>query len=125
MNILKLLLLFVLCSTNSYAASEVSEEIWIGKKIYDRFYGRGCATCHDISTNPNLADSINNLSKKEFHNVLIHGKKGMPAAMNQITNMRIIKKFNYSDEDAFNAIYSYIKGRSNGTVPEGKLKRIK
>lgn len=29
------------------------ESIEIGKKIYERAFGRGCGTCHDISSNPN------------------------------------------------------------------------
>ena len=51
-------------------ASEVSnvvdEHIWIGSKIYDRAFGRGCGSCHDISSNPNLLESVKTLSKKSF-----------------------------------------------------------
>ena len=44
-------------SSQTFAASDM--DLWVGSKIYDRAFGRGCATCHDIATNPNL---IKNLS---------------------------------------------------------------
>ena len=58
-------------SGQAFAASNVvSEEIWVGGKIYDRAFGRGCGACHDISSNPNLQESVETLSKKEFIDVL-------------------------------------------------------
>ena len=36
-------------------ADEASD---VGKKIYERAFGRGCGTCHDIASNPQLTALI-------------------------------------------------------------------
>ncbi len=49
---------------------KVDMKTWVGMKIYDRAFGRGCGTCHDVSPNPNLFEAVNKLSVEEFGNVL-------------------------------------------------------
>ena len=111
-------------SGQAFAASNVvSEEIWIGGKIYDRAFGRGCGACHDISSNPNLQESVKTLSKDEFVEVMKNGRNGMRKAGDAILAVGPVKKAGYSEEQAFDAVYAYIKGLSDGSVPAGKLKK--
>jgi mono/diheme cytochrome c family protein len=107
------------------AGNEVSEEIWIGGKIYDRAFGRGCGACHDIESNPNLFESVNDLSKEDFLEVLVTGRNGMPKANDEIMKIKVVKKAEFTEEMALDAIYEYIKGRASGSVPAGKLKKAK
>ncbi|MGR8933261.1 MAG: c-type cytochrome [Gammaproteobacteria bacterium] len=108
-------------STPAFAG--VSEEIWIGSKIYDRAFGRGCGTCHDISSNPNLLESVKTLSKEDFIAVLKNGRNAMPKAVDAIMGVSNVKKANYTEEQALDAIYNYLKGRSDGSVPAGSLEK--
>jgi len=101
--------------------AEVSEDIKIGAKIYERAFGRGCGTCHDVSSNPNLLESVKKLSKEEFINVLKNGRNSMPKAVGAIMDVGPVKKAGYTEEQALEAIYNYLKGRSDGSVPAGKL----
>ena len=101
------------------------EEIKVGQKIYDRAFGRGCGACHDISSNPDLFISVKELSKEEFINVLKNGRNGMPKATDAIMAVGPVKKAGYSEDEAYDAVYAYIKGRADGSVPEGKLKKAK
>ena len=107
------------------AGNEVSLEIWTGGKVYDRAFGRGCGACHDISSNPNLFVSVKDLSKEDFINVLKNGRNGMPKATDAIMAVGPVKKAGYSEDQAYEAVYAYIKGRADGSVPEGKLKKAK
>ena len=107
------------------AGNEVSEEIWTGGKVYDRAFGRGCGACHDISSNPDLFVSVKDLSKEEFIAVLKDGRNGMPKATGAIMAVGPVKKAGYSEDQAYDAVYAYIKGRADGSVPEGKLKKAK
>ncbi|MEE9354818.1 MAG: cytochrome c [Methylococcaceae bacterium] len=104
--------------------AEVTEEIWVGSKIYGRAFGRGCGTCHDISSNPNLMESIKKLSKDEFVTVMKEGRKGMPKAVEALLAVGPVKKAGYSEDQAIDAIYNYLKGRADGSVPE-KVKKPK
>ena len=107
------------------AAAEVSEEIWVGGKIYDRAFGRGCGACHDISTNPQLIANIKDgsLTKAKFVEIVSNGKNGMPKAGDAID--KVGKKKGYSGDKGINAIWAYLKGRADGSVPAGKLKKAK
>ncbi len=107
------------------ADNEVSLEIWTGGKVYDRAFGRGCGACHDISSNPDLFISVKDLSKEDFINVLKNGRNGMPKATDAIMAVGPVKKAGYSEDQAYDAVYAYIKGRADGSVPEGKLKKAK
>jgi mono/diheme cytochrome c family protein len=117
--------LLALSSQAFSADNVVSEEIWVGGKVYDRAFGRGCGTCHDISSNPNLFKSVNTLNKEEFISVLKNGQNGMPKAIDAIMSVGPVKKAGYSEEQGLEAVYAYIKGRADGSVPEGKLKKAK
>ena len=105
--------------------TEVDEVTWVGAKIYDRTFGRGCATCHDVSPNPNLLESVKKLSKDEFSTVLKEGRKGMPKAIDQIMKVGPVKKSKMSEDDAINAIWTYLNCRAEGKVPAGKVKKKK
>jgi mono/diheme cytochrome c family protein len=107
------------------ASNEVSEDIWIGGKIYDRTFGRGCGTCHDVKPNPDLFESVKKLSKDEFIGVLKNGRNGMPKAGAAIMQVGPVKKAGYTEDQAMDAVYAYIKGRSDGSIPAGKLKKAK
>ena len=107
------------------AENEVSLEIWTGGKIYDRAFGRGCGACHDIESNPNLFESVKTLTKDEFIGVMKNGRNGMPKAVAAVMAVGPVKKAGYSEDQAMDAIYDYIKGRADGSVPAGKLKKAK
>lgn len=107
------------------AGNEVSVEIWTGGKIYDRAFGRGCGTCHDIESNPNLFKSVKTISKDEFIKVMKDGRNGMPKAGDAIMAVGPVKKAGYTEDQAMDAIYNYVKGRADGSIPAGKLKKAK
>ncbi|MGH8476703.1 MAG: c-type cytochrome [Methylococcales bacterium] len=99
----------------------VDETTWIGAKVYERTFGRGCATCHDVSPNPNLLESVKKLSKDEFATVLKNGRNGMPKAIEAIQEVGPVKKANLTDDQAIDAIWMYLNCRSEGKVPAGKI----
>lgn len=103
------------------AGTEVDETTWIGSKIYDRTFGRGCGTCHDVSPNPNLLESVKKLSKDEFATVLKNGRNGMPKAVDAIKDVGPVKKANLSDDQAIEAIWVYLNCRAENKVPAGKI----
>ena len=104
--------------------AEVDESTWLGSKIYDRTFGRGCGTCHDVSPNPNLLESVKKLSKEEFATVLMNGRNGMPKAIEAIQAVGPVKKAGLSDEQAVEAIWMYLNCRSEGKIP-AKVKKKK
>ena len=105
--------------------SEVDEVTWVGAKIYDRTFGRGCGTCHDVSPNPNLLESVKKLSKEEFAAVMIDGRNGMPKAVDAMMTVGPVKKAGMSSDDAITAIWTYLSCRAEGKVPAGKVKKKK
>ena len=82
----------------------------IGKKIYDRAFGRGCGACHDISSNPQLRELIKSgaLDKAKFATVLKEGRNGMPKAMDQIMGLGPVKKAGLTEDQAIDAVYDYL-----------------
>jgi mono/diheme cytochrome c family protein len=82
----------------------------VGKKIYDRAFGRGCGSCHDIASNPQLAALIKagKLDLAKFTKILKEGKNGMPAAMTAIMAVGPVKKSGLSEEEAIKAVYGYL-----------------
>lgn len=117
--------LLALSSQAFSAGNEVDEKTWIGGKIYDRAFGRGCGACHDIESNPNLFESVKTLSKADFLDVVKNGRNGMPKAGAAILAVGPVKKAGYSEDEAMDSVYAYIKGRADGSVPAGKLKKAK
>ncbi len=86
------------------------QKIKVGKKIYDRAFGRGCGACHDISSNPQLKELIKagDLDKAKFAQVLKEGKNGMPKAVDAIMAVGPVKKAGYSEDEAIEAVYEYL-----------------
>ena len=91
-----------------FAGAALAEEpAEIGKKIYDRAFGRGCGTCHDVQPNPNLFESVNKLSKEEFTAVLVNGRNAMPKAMDIIMAMGPVKGM--TQDQAVDVLIAYLK----------------
>lgn len=105
----------------------LDEKTWVGSKIYDRAMGRGCATCHDVSPNPVLTESIQKLSRDEFGDVMKNGKNDgkMPVMIGAIMAVGPVKKAKMSEDEAIDAIYAYLKGRAAGDIPAGRVKKMK
>jgi len=96
-------------SAPSFAASDADLEK-VGKKIYDRAFGRGCGACHDIATNPQLAELIKKgeLDKTKFAKIVTEGKNGMPAALKEIMKIKPVVKAGFTEEEAIEAVYKYL-----------------
>ncbi len=88
------------------------EQLAIGKKIYDRAFGRGCGTCHDIASNPQLSALIKagQLDRAQFEKVLKEGKGGMPKAIAEIMKNAAVVKAGYGEDQAVDALYKYLGG---------------
>ena len=84
----------------------------IGKKIYERAFGRGCGTCHDQAQNPQLPALIKagKLDRAKFENVLKEGKGGMPKAIAEIMKNPVVGKASYGEDQAVDALYKYLGG---------------
>ena len=84
----------------------------IGKKIYERAFGRGCGTCHDIASNPQLTALIKagSLDRAKFENVLKEGKGGMPKAIAEIMKNPAVVKAGYGEDQAVDALYKVLGG---------------
>ncbi len=89
------------------------EQLEIGKKIYERAFGRGCGTCHDIASNPQLTALIKGgqLDRARFEQVLREGKGGMPKAVGEIMKQKAVEKAGYSEEQAIEALYKYLESK--------------
>jgi mono/diheme cytochrome c family protein len=85
----------------------------IGKKIYERAFGRGCGTCHDIASNPQLTALIKagSLDRAKFEAVLKEGKGGMPKAIEEIMKNAAVVKAGYGEDQAVDALYNYLSGK--------------
>ena len=72
----------ILVIASGQAFADEKTDLKVGKKAYDRFMGRGCGACHDISTNPQLVELIKDgsLTQAKFAEVVKNGKGGMPKA---------------------------------------------
>ena len=82
----------------------------VGKKIYDRAFGRGCGACHDIDSNPQLASLIKagKLDEEKFASVIKEGKNGMPKAIKAIMDIKPVKKAGLTEDEAIKAVYQYL-----------------
>jgi cytochrome c551 len=92
------------------AQANAAGDAEIGKKIYDRAFGRGCGACHDISSNPQLRELIKGgkLDRAKFGTVLKEGKNGMPKAVEQIMSLGPVKKAGITEEQAIDAVYEFL-----------------
>jgi mono/diheme cytochrome c family protein len=91
-------------------AALADEATDIGKKIYDRAFGRGCGTCHDIASNPQLSANIKagTLDRAKFEEVIKNGKGGMPKAIDEIMKNAAVQKAGYGADQALDALYKYL-----------------
>ena len=89
------------------------EQLEIGQKIYERAFGRGCGTCHDIASNPQLTALIKagTLDRAKFEEVLRNGKGTMPKAIDEIMKNKAVEKAGYTEELAVDALYKYIANK--------------
>ena len=109
-SILALATVAVIGLSGSVFADEQTE---IGANIYERSFGRGCGTCHDIASNPQLFDLVKSgkLTQASFEQTLKDGKGGMPKAIAAIMEVGPVKKAGYGEDQAVNALYAYIKSK--------------
>ncbi len=94
-------------------AAFADEKTEIGAKIYERAFGRGCGTCHDIASNPQLFDLVKSgkLTRASFEQTLKDGKGGMPKAIAAIMEVGPVKKAGYGEDQAVDALYAYIQSK--------------
>jgi len=97
-------------------AAAVDEATFNGWKIYKR---QRCETCHGPNAEgaaafPNLLNSLKNLNKEQFTQIVLNGKNAMPSF-----------KANKAVVDGLDNLYTFLKGRSDGTVPAGELEQAK
>ncbi|MGZ5049716.1 MAG: c-type cytochrome [Methylobacter sp.] len=99
-----------LLSLSSQAFADEATDI--GKKIYERAFGRGCGTCHDIASNPQLPALIKSgqLDRAKFEAVLKEGRGGMPKAVAEIMKIPAVEKAGYGEDQAVDALYKYLGG---------------
>jgi hypothetical protein len=95
------------------STTAMADEGDVGKKIYERAFGRGCATCHDVSPNPNLVQRINEgvLDEKKFAQVMREGQNTMPKAIDTIMKLPFVEKEKLTEDQAIDALYKYLKGK--------------
>lgn len=91
----------------------MADEGDMGKKIYERAFGRGCATCHDVAPQPNLVKEINEgtLDEKKFADVMKNGKGNMPKAIDKIMELKPVQDAKVTEDQAIDALYKYLKGK--------------
>ncbi len=94
-------------------AAFADEKTEIGAKIYERAFGRGCGTCHDIASNPQLFDLVKSgkLTRASFEQTLKDGKGGMPKAIAAIMDVGPVKKAGYGEDQAVDALFAYIQSK--------------
>jgi mono/diheme cytochrome c family protein len=85
----------------------------IGQKIYERAFGRGCGSCHDMASNPQLSALIKEgkLDRASFENTLKNGKGNMPKAIEVIMAIPAVTKASYGEDQAVDALYAYLKSK--------------
>ena len=106
---------------------QLDETTWIGMKIYQR--GR-CETCHGPDAAggaafPNLLEALKTIDKAKLTEIVKNGQGSMPPMLPSVMNIKMIKKKGITEEQAMDSLYAYLKGRSDGVIPAGSLKKIK
>ncbi len=104
----------------------MDESTWIGSKICQRVFGRGCPTCHEVASNPDLTKSLKIIQRDEFGKIMREGKNGgkMPVTIGAIMAVGLVKKSGLTEDQAIDAIYAYLRGRAVGDIPAGRLKKL-
>ena len=95
--------------------NKVDKATFGGWKIYKR---QRCETCHGPSGEgaaafPNLLNSLKNLDKAAFTEVVLNGRNAMPAF-----------KDNQAVAGGIDGLYAFLKGRSDGAIPAGELQEM-
>lgn len=90
----------------------------IGEQIYKKAFGRGCGSCHDVKSNPQLPELIKEgkLDRASFEKVLKEGRGGMPKAVEKILEVGAVKKAGYGEDQAVDAIYKFLEAKAK-TLP--------
>ncbi len=106
---------------------KLDQATWIGMKIYQR--GR-CETCHGPDAAggaafPNLLEAMKRTDKAALSDIVKNGKGSMPPMLANVMNIKMIKKKGITEEQAMDSLYAYLKGRSDGAIPVGSLKKMK
>ena len=87
-----------------------------------KLYRNWCARCHGTygqgMVGPNLADSLNIISKDEFMNTVENGKSGTIGSMPAW-------KANVKVMEGMDQLYAYLKARADGAIGEIKPKKTK
>lgn len=101
----------LLAMGSGQAFADEAMDLKVGKKVYDRAFGRGCGACHDISSNPQLVALIKDgsLTKAKFAEVVLNGRNGMPKAGDAIMAVSYVEKKGYSLDQAVDATYVYLQ----------------
>jgi|BEDMetMinimDraft_2_1075160.scaffolds.fasta_scaffold01346_7 methanol metabolism-related c-type cytochrome len=91
-----------------------------------RRYGDNCLRCHGpdglgSSYAPNLTDSLKHMTKEQFEEVVINGRKNVTTATENV-----MPAFGTVPDVVENLddIYAYLKARSDGVVGRGRPKRL-
>lgn len=91
-----------------------------------RRYGDNCLRCHGpdglgSSYAPNLTDSLKHMTKEQFEEVVINGRKNVTTATENV-----MPAFGTVPDVVENLddIYSYLKARSDGVLGRGRPKRL-
>jgi mono/diheme cytochrome c family protein len=95
-------------------SAPVDQATYNGYKIYKQ---QRCDACHGATGEgsaafPNLLNSLKNLSQDQFKEVVLKGRNAMPPFE---ANKKVV--------EGIDDLYTYIKGRSDGTVPAGELEK--
>ena len=85
-----------------------------------KLYRNWCARCHGTygqgMVGPNLAESLNRISKQEFVDVVTHGKLGQIGSMPAWdSNAKVMS--------GMDNLYAYLKARADGAISEVKPER--
>jgi mono/diheme cytochrome c family protein len=118
---------FVLHATPLRAADPPPYTVKDGRKVdigtYKGFlyYGDQCHRCHGpdglgSSYAPNLTDSLKTMSKQQFEETVINGRKEVNTASD-----KVMPSFGLNPDVATNLdnIYAYLKARSDGVLGRG------
>ncbi|MBD3635080.1 MAG: c-type cytochrome [Methylophaga sp.] len=97
---------------------ELDAETYEGFKLYRNW----CARCHGTygqgMVGPNLAESLNIISKEEFFSVVENGKTGTIGSMPAWSS-------NPQVMEGREQLYRYLKARADGAIGEVKPKKAK
>lgn len=98
------------------SATTVDAATFDGWKIYKR---ERCETCHGPNAEgaavfPSLLISLQSMTKTQFSEVVLNGRKNMPMFKN-----------NKKVADGLDNLYTFLRGRAEGRIPPGELGQVK